>query len=61
MKTYSKILLLLALCLVATSASARKKPRQVVSNDTVYVILPACSARYCQYGLYRRHDTMAVG
>ena len=39
MKTYSKILLLLAVCLVATSASARKKPRQIVSNDTVYVKL----------------------
>ena len=37
MKTYPKILLLLVLCLVATSASARKKPRQIVSNDTVYV------------------------
>ena len=37
MKTYPKILLLLAICLVATSASARKKPRQIVSNDTVYV------------------------
>ena len=37
MKTYSKILLLLLACLLSVNVSARKKPRQVVSADTIYV------------------------
>ena len=37
MKTYSKILLLLLVCLLSVNVSARKKPRQVVSADTIYV------------------------